>query len=44
MFLHSAETSLRHPLTGEPLKLVAPLPRELERFLDSLKDMHAQAV
>ncbi len=36
MFLHSAETSLRHPLTGEPLKLAAPLPIELERFLKTL--------
>lgn len=44
MFLHSAETALRHPLTGEPLKLVAPLPRELEKFLESLKEDHAQSV
>ncbi|HEY3327956.1 MAG TPA: RluA family pseudouridine synthase [Novimethylophilus sp.] len=44
MFLHSAETALRHPLTDEPLKLIAPLPRDLERFLEKLKDEHAQAV
>lgn len=33
MFLHSAVTVLRHPLSGEKLKLVAPLPTELEQFL-----------
>ncbi len=37
MFLHSAETSIRHPLTGEKLKLVAPLPAELEKFLHKLE-------
>lgn len=44
MFLHSAETALRHPLTDEPLKLLAPLPKELEKFLDSLRDIHAKTV
>ena len=44
MFLHSAETRLNHPLTGEPLVLLAPLPLELERFLNGLKVAHAQAV
>jgi len=29
--------ALPHPLSGEPLDLVAPLPRELQRFLDSLE-------
>jgi 23S rRNA pseudouridine955/2504/2580 synthase len=37
MFLHSAETTLKHPLTGEKLKLVAPLPAELRRFLESIE-------
>jgi 23S rRNA pseudouridine955/2504/2580 synthase len=32
MFLHAASLALRHPLTGEPLSLTAPLPAELERF------------
>ena len=41
MFLHSTETTLNHPLTGEPLKLVAPLPPDLQTFLDSLKDSYA---
>lgn len=33
MYLHSSETRIAHPVTGEPLHLVAPLPPELERFL-----------
>jgi 23S rRNA pseudouridine955/2504/2580 synthase len=37
MFLHSAETNLKHPLTGGRLKLIAPLPAELERFLKQLE-------
>lgn len=36
MFLHSAETVIRHPLTGEELHLRAPLPKELEGFLNKL--------
>ena len=36
MFLHSAETTIRHPLKDEKLKLVAPLPSELQKFLDKL--------
>lgn len=43
MFLHSAETIIRHPLSGERLKLVAPLPVELERFLrilDNEREKH----
>lgn len=36
MFLHSAETNIRHPLTGEKLNLIAPLPAELDRFLKKL--------
>lgn len=37
MFLHARSLSLPHPLTGEPLRLEAPLPRELQRYLDSLE-------
>ena len=37
MFLHSAETGIRHPLSGEKLKLIAPLPKELERFVHTLE-------
>lgn len=36
MFLHSAETNLRHPANGEKLKLIAPLPKELEKFVQVL--------
>lgn len=36
MFLHSYETSIKHPLTGEKLKLIAPLPKELKKFLETL--------
>src|SRR5690606_39943659 len=46
MFLHSAQTVIKHPLTGEKLILAAPLPRELENFLTRLEteSMHAQTV
>ncbi len=44
MFLHSAETTLHHPLTDEPLTLAAPLPRDLETFLEMLKAQHAQTI
>jgi 23S rRNA pseudouridine955/2504/2580 synthase len=37
MFLHSAETNIRHPISGEKLKLTAPLPPELEKFLQRLE-------
>jgi 23S rRNA pseudouridine955/2504/2580 synthase len=36
MFLHSARLEIRHPLTGEELKLAAPLPADLQGFLDTL--------
>jgi len=38
MFLHSAETVIRHPVSGEPLHLRAPLPKELTRFLKRLEE------
>jgi len=37
MFLHSAETNLRHPVSGEKLRLVAPLPVELQKFIEKLE-------
>jgi 23S rRNA pseudouridine955/2504/2580 synthase len=37
MFLHSAETLIRHPVTDEKLKLIAPLPPELEKFLQRME-------
>ena len=36
MFLHAARLEMNHPLTGSPLKLEAPLPRDLGDFLASL--------
>ena len=44
MFLHSAQTSLNHPLTQEPLTLTAPLPGDLQQFLDKVRKQHAPAV
>ena len=37
MFLHSAETTLRHPVSGDKLKLIAPLPADLQKFMTSLE-------
>jgi 23S rRNA pseudouridine955/2504/2580 synthase len=36
MFLHAHAMAFNHPLTGEPLRLTAPLPKELQQFLDRL--------
>jgi 23S rRNA pseudouridine955/2504/2580 synthase len=36
MFLHAAELELIHPLSGDKMKLLAPLPEPLARFLESL--------
>lgn len=36
MFLHAASVRLPHPLSGEKLCLEAPLPPELEKFLNTL--------
>jgi 23S rRNA pseudouridine955/2504/2580 synthase len=36
MFLHAWQVSLPHPVSGEALKLEAPLPPELENFLQKL--------
>ena len=38
MFLHAHSIAFAHPLTGEPLRLSAPLPKELERFIARLDD------
>ncbi len=37
--LHAAELVLRHPMTGEQLKLTAPLPEELSAFWQQLSPM-----
>ncbi len=36
MFLHAHAMGLNHPLTGEPMRLMAPLPPELARFVARL--------
>ena len=36
MFLHSSETKLAHPLSHERLRLFAPLPKELDKFIQAL--------
>ena len=36
MFLHAHSVAFAHPLTAEAMQLSAPLPKELQRFLDSL--------
>lgn len=41
MFLHSAETNLRHPISDDKLKLIAPLPQELQKFMNSLKKLES---
>lgn len=34
MFLHAATLRCKHPVSGTPLVIEAPLPEELQRFLD----------
>jgi len=41
MFLHACLLAFRHPLTGDRLKLEAPLPPELEQFMQSCADYRA---
>jgi len=36
MFLHAYSIAFAHPLTGEAMRLVAPLPKELESFIAKL--------
>jgi len=36
MFLHAHAIAFNHPLTGEPLRITAPLAPELQKFLDRL--------
>jgi 23S rRNA pseudouridine955/2504/2580 synthase len=36
MFLHAHSIAFSHPLTGEPMRLSAPLPVELQGFVDKL--------
>lgn len=43
MFLHAAELRFRHPVSGVTTVLEAPLHPELQRFLDTLKEIPAAA-
>ena len=36
MFLHARSITFTHPLTAEAMQLSAPLPKELQRFVDEL--------
>jgi 23S rRNA pseudouridine955/2504/2580 synthase len=36
MFLHAARLTFLHPVSGEPMDIEAPLPDDLQRFLDQL--------
>ena len=38
MFLHAVSVTLRHPRSGEKLRIEAPLPLELDRFLGLIRD------
>ncbi len=40
MFLHAASVRFLHPATNEPLAIDAPLPGDLQDFLDTLKSGH----
>ncbi len=39
MFLHAWRLTLNHPISGEPLKLEAPLPLELQTYMNSLESL-----
>jgi hypothetical protein len=41
-FLHASEVRLRHPISGEPLTLMAALPSELAAVLDALPPSAAE--
>lgn len=43
MFLHAASISFKHPETGRTLRLEAPLPAELERYLERLRTASAES-
>jgi 23S rRNA pseudouridine1911/1915/1917 synthase len=43
-FLHAASLEFAHPATGKLLKLEAPLPEELERFLGQLEAVASSPV
>ncbi|GGY22997.1 RluA family pseudouridine synthase [Paludibacterium paludis] len=44
MFLHARRLTLPHPVSGESLVLEAPLPAELQRYLDQLRKNHGTSL
>jgi hypothetical protein len=36
MFLHAKQVAFAHPTSGDTVRIVSPMPRELMRFLDGL--------
>jgi 23S rRNA pseudouridine955/2504/2580 synthase len=44
MFLHACRLTLTHPVSAEPITFTAPLPQELQRFLDQLGNPHGPTV
>ena len=45
MFLHASLAGITHPESGKPVRFVAPLPAELEKFLTHLNHQnHAEAI
>jgi 23S rRNA pseudouridine955/2504/2580 synthase len=44
MFLHACRLTFTHPVSAEPITFSAPLPQELQRFLDKLGSAHGPAV
>src|SRR5690606_32005569 len=36
--LHAMRLELEHPVTGQPLEIGSPLPEDLERLLDALRE------
>ena len=39
--LHARKLALKHPVTGEPLELVAPLPEEFDQVLEVLREFRS---
>ena len=42
MFLHAAKLAFAHPLSGEPVAIASPLPKDLERFWQREIESHPE--
>jgi len=40
MFLHAWQLKFQHPVNGRPVTLQAPLPQELQQFVDTIQPRH----